>query len=86
MKPLRRSYSKAYLMSLQFDARADDEVVARGDNPPITIEDNAFVSWWKPAWSERIRILCGKPVRVLVNYSPYGPLHLDTQSGWGSSR
>jgi hypothetical protein len=58
---------------------------ATSNNPAIAVEDGAFVSWWQPTCQERIRILCGLPVRVLVNYSLYGPLHVDTQSGWGVS-
>jgi hypothetical protein len=51
---------------------------------PIAVEDGAFMSWWKPTWIERIRIAFGAPVRVQVNYSLYGPLHLDTETRWGA--
>jgi hypothetical protein len=43
------------------------------------------MSWWKPGWWERVRVLFGAPVRVLVNYSAHGPLHLDTEPNWGAS-
>ena len=86
MTPFKHPYSTACLLSLRFEARADDEVIANADNVPIAVEDDGFSSWWKPIWRERIGILCGKPVRVLVNCSLYGPLHLDTHSRWGSSR
>jgi hypothetical protein len=86
MRPFRHPYAKARLVSVRFDAMPDDEIVADADKPPITVEDNAFVSWWKPIWRERIKILCGVPVRVLVNYSSHGPLYLDVSLGWGNSR
>lgn len=86
MRPFRHPYAKARLVSVRFDAMADDEIVADADKLPIAVEDNAFVSWWKPIWQERIKILCGGPVRVLVNCSSHGPLYLDVSLSWGSSR
>jgi hypothetical protein len=88
MTPFRHPYATSRLVSLSFETMASDsdKYVGGPNRPPITVEDNAFVSWWKPICRERLRILCGAPVRVLVNYSLHGPLHLDTQSGWGASR
>ena len=86
MRPLRHPYAKARLVSVRFEAVPDDETVGDIDKLPITVEDNAFVCWWKPIWPERIKILCGCPVRVLVNYSSHGPLYLDVSLGWGCSR
>jgi hypothetical protein len=86
MRPFRHPYAKARLLSVRFDAISDDEILADADKLPITVEDNAFVSWWEPIWRERIMILCGVPVRVLVNSSSHGPLYLDVSLSWGSSR
>jgi hypothetical protein len=86
MRPFRHPYAKARLVSVRFEAAPDDETVGDIDKPPITVEDNAFVSWWKPVWWERIMILCGVPVRVLVNSSSHGPLYLDVSLVWGNSR
>jgi hypothetical protein len=86
MRPFRHPYAKARLVSVRFEAVPYDETARDMDNPPITVEDNAFVSWWKPIWCERIKILCGVPVRVLVNSSSHGPLYLDVSLSWGSSR
>ena len=84
MRCLQHPYARARLTSLRFEsAPAVTEPAA--SRPPIVVEDNAFVSWWQPLWRERLRILCGAPVRVLVNYSLHGPLHLDTKSRWGVS-
>lgn len=87
MRPLARAFTTAVLEQLRFEAlpSPDDRPFAATDRPPIAIEDNAFASWWQPTWLERLRILCGAPVRVLVNYSLHGPLDLDTQSRWGAS-
>jgi hypothetical protein len=51
----------------------------------VELEGGSFMSWWNPGWWERIRLLFGAPVRVLVNYCDRGPLHLDTEPDWGDS-
>ena len=86
MRPIARDFTTATLESLRFEAlpSPDDRRCAAMIRPPIAIEDGAFASWWQPTWMERFRILCGAPVRVLVNYSLHGPLDLDTQSRWGA--
>jgi hypothetical protein len=86
MRPLRRQSTTATLESLSFKALPlpGDCPAAGPARPPIAIEDNAFSSWWQPTWRERVRLLLGAPVRVLVNYSLHGPLDLDTQSRWGA--
>jgi hypothetical protein len=88
MRPYRHSFATSRLLSLRFEATPRDGEGATlfMSRPPITVEDNAFVSWWRPDVYERIRILHGAPVRVLVNYSLHGPLYLDTELGWGTSR
>jgi hypothetical protein len=53
--------------------------------PEIMSEGGAFMSWWKPSPWERIRLLCGANVRVMVNYGDHGPLNLDTMGEWGLS-
>ena len=84
MRCLGHPYARARLISLRFEA-APNVMPAEAGYPPIAVEDGAFVSWWRPTWRERLQILCGVPVRVLVNYALYGPLHLDARSGWGHS-
>lgn len=88
MRPYRHPFATSQLLSLHFEAKPQDseEPPVRLGHGPITVEDNAFVSWWQPTLRERIRILCGASIRVLVNYSLHGPLYLDTESGWGTSR
>jgi hypothetical protein len=53
--------------------------------PEIMPDGGAFMSWWKPSPWERIRLLCGANVRVMVNYGDHGPLNLDTMGEWGLS-
>jgi hypothetical protein len=52
---------------------------------PIVVEDEAFISMWRPSLRDRLNVALGAPVRVLVNYSVHGPLHVDTERGWGTS-
>jgi hypothetical protein len=86
MTPISRRYTPARLIAMNFESapRNGDPPSACPSAPPIVVEDGAFMSWWKPGWLERIKLLCGAPVRVKVNYSLYGPLHLDTESTWGA--
>jgi hypothetical protein len=46
--------------------------------PEIMPDSGAFMCWWRPSLWERIRLLCGANVRVMVNYSDHGPLNVDT--------
>lgn len=87
MRPYRHPYATSRLLSLRFEAatRDGEEPIPHVGHLPITVEDNAFVSWWQPELLERIRIVCGAPVRVLVNYSNGEPLRVDTGSGWGTT-
>jgi hypothetical protein len=48
--------------------------------PPVSAEDGSVVSMWRPRWHERVRLALGAPVRIILNFGPYGPLHVDTQS------
>jgi hypothetical protein len=86
MRPIRIDDADVCLTSIRFEALSRDgsQPITCWSGPPITVEDGAFMSWWKPTWIERLRIMCGAPVRVLVNYSLYGSLHLDTESRWGA--
>jgi hypothetical protein len=51
----------------------------------IMPQGEAFMSWWRPSLWERVRLLCGANVRVMVNYSDHGPLNVDTMGEWGLS-
>lgn len=87
MKPISNHPSAtAKLMTVRFEAGPleGNQAVTQTNCPPIAVEDGAFMSWWRPSWRERLRLLCGAPVRVMVNYSLHGPLHLDTESAWGA--
>ena len=84
MKPLQHPYATATLLSLRFYA-APARAVSGDRGLQVAVEDNAFVSWWRPFWRERLRILCGAPIRVLVNYSDGGPLRVDIGSSWGNA-
>jgi hypothetical protein len=44
----------------------------------IMLDGGAFISWWRPSLWERLRLLCGSSVRVMINYSD-GPLRVDTE-------
>lgn len=72
-----------HLQSISFAACEVDEGNARDIS--IIVEDGAFVSMWRPSLRERARLAFGAPVRVLVNYSVHGPLHVDTERCWGTS-
>jgi hypothetical protein len=83
MKPIAFGEARCRLLNITFAAR---EVCEHPTAPdiPIVIEDRAFVSTWLPSLRERLRLALGAPVRVLVNYSVHGPLHVDTERGWGT--
>jgi hypothetical protein len=51
---------------------------------PVNVEDGSVVSMWRPLWRERVRLALGAPVRIILNFGPYGPLHVDTKSEWTS--
>ena len=85
MKPILFGESNYRLSNITFVARGVGEQITASDIP-IVIEDRAFVSMWLPSLRERLRLALGAPVRILVNYSAHGPLHVDTERGWGSSR
>jgi hypothetical protein len=51
--------------------------------PAVLIDGAAFMCWWKPSVFERLRLLFGASVRVMVNYSD-APLAVDTMPEWGS--
>jgi hypothetical protein len=84
MKPIAFGEANRRLSNITFAARGVGEQDT-APNIPIVIEDGAFVSMWLPSLRERLRLAFGAPVRVLVNYSAHGPLHVDTERGWGTS-
>jgi hypothetical protein len=83
MTPIASGEAHFRLLNITFAARGIGEQPT-APNIPIVIEDRAFVSMWLPSLRERLRLALGAPVRVLVNYSVHGPLHLDTERGWGT--
>jgi hypothetical protein len=83
MKPIAFGEANRCLSNITFAAcgvREQDTA----HNIPIVIEDQALMSMWLPSLRERLRLAFGAPVRVLVNYSVHGPLHVDTVRGWGT--
>jgi hypothetical protein len=84
MKPIGFGEANYRLLNITFAARGVGEERTAPDIP-IVIEDRAFVSMWRPSLRERLKLALGAPVRVLVNYSVHGPLHVDTEGGWGTS-
>jgi hypothetical protein len=84
MKPTEFGEANHCLLNITFAARGVGEEHAT-PNIPIVIEDRAFVSMWLPSLRERLKLALGAPVRVLVNYSVHGPLHVDAEAGWGTS-
>lgn len=75
----------ALLDEIDFKTRPCALQDIRLPKPEIMLDGGAFMSWWKPSLWERVRIICGANVRVMVNYSDHGPLNLDTMSEWGLS-
>jgi hypothetical protein len=83
MKPIAFGETNYRLLNITFAARE----IGEQDTPyniPIVVEDQAFVSMWLPSLRERLRLVLGAPVRVLVSYSVHGPLHVDAECGWGT--
>lgn len=81
MKPIASGKANGRLLSITFAAcenRSTPDI-------PIVIEDDAFVSMWLPSIRDRLRLAFGAPVRVLVNYSVHGSLHVDAAGDWGIS-
>ena len=83
MKPIAFGEADRRLLSIAFATSAVDEQDT-APNIPIVVEDQAFVSMWHPSLRDRLKVALGAPVRVLVNYSVRGPLHVDTERGWGT--
>jgi hypothetical protein len=83
MKPIALGEVNSRLVSITFAA---DGICEQHTGPdiPIVVEDEAFVSMWRPSLRDRLRLALGAPVRVLMNYSLHGPLHVDTECGWGT--
>jgi hypothetical protein len=84
MKPIAFGEVNRCLSNITFAARGVGEQDT-APNIPIVIEDQAFVSMWRPSLRDRLKVALGAPVRVLVNYSVHGPLHVDTERVWGTS-
>ncbi|MEA2833480.1 MAG: hypothetical protein QOG66_1682 [Methylobacteriaceae bacterium] len=84
MKPLTTGEADAWLEKLELTMRAADGA-STSAAIPIAAEDDACVAMWRPTWRERLRVAFGAPIRVLLNYSLHGPLHVDTEAGAGAS-
>jgi hypothetical protein len=84
MKPIASGEAHGRLLSITFAAGSIWEHPTAPDIP-VAVEDEALVSMWRPSLRERLRLVLGAPVRVLVNYSAHGPLHVDAEAGWGTS-
>jgi hypothetical protein len=83
MKPLTTGEADAWLEKLELTMRAADGVGASAAIP-VAAEGNACMAMWHPTWRERLRVAFGAPIRVLLNYSLHGPLHVDTEAGAGA--
>jgi hypothetical protein len=83
MKPLRTGEAGAWLEKLELTMRAADGAGASAAIP-VAAEGNACTAMWRPSWRERLRVVLGAPIRVLINYSLHGPLHVDTEAGAGA--
>ena len=82
MRPLKFPEADSSLSSISFTLI---ERVEQNSVVPIAVERASFIAMWSPTIRERARLLFGAPVRVLVNYSTHGPMHLDTERRWGDS-
>lgn len=40
-----------------------------------------FISWWKPSFIERLRILFGRPLRLTIFSSAHPPVCIDCEKG-----
>jgi hypothetical protein len=83
MKPLTTGEADAWLEKLELTMHAADRAGAPAAIP-VAAEDNACMAMWRPSWRERLRVAFGAPIRVLINYSLHGPLHVDTEAGAGA--
>lgn len=48
-----------------------------GDGMEVDVKDDMMISYWKPSWVERIKILLGKPVRLCVIGSIHPSVGID---------
>jgi hypothetical protein len=85
MKPLRICETDAWLDDVRLTFReAAFPMTGATNGIPVATEDNSCVSMWAPTWRERLRVAFGAPIRVLLNYSPHAPLHVDAEGGWAA--
>ena len=74
----------ALLDTINFRTRSVAERNEMFPRSEVMLDGGAFMSWWRPSLWERLRLLCGANVRVMINYSD-GPLRVDTEPTAGDS-
>jgi hypothetical protein len=83
MKPLRTGEADAWLEKLE-PAMCAANGAGTSAAIPVAAEGDACMAMWRPSGRERLRVAFGAPIRVLINYSLHGPLHVDTEAGAGA--
>jgi len=49
-------------------------------------DDGLKYSWWRPTWSERLRLILGWPVRLCLVSEKHPPVSVDVEERmWGPS-
>lgn len=46
---------------------------------PVTSHDGVMYSYWKPAWTDRLKILVGRHVKLSVVGNSHPPVWIDTE-------
>ena len=85
MRSLKTDATDAWLTKIAVTWSATAEPASGAPQIAVATEDGACISMWRPNRRERLRLALGAPVRVLMNFSLHGPLHLDTEAGFGAS-
>ena len=78
MKPIK---TDATTSTLGAPKGWNEERYGRCDSLPIAHGDGFCASYWRTTWKERLFVLLGRPIRLVVSVSPGGhpPVYLDTE-------
>jgi len=76
MKPIRKQHTTRILGAPKgWDAATQGEC----SELPITDSDGHMFSYWQPSWKDRVRILFGRTIRLVVIGYSHPPVALDTE-------
>jgi hypothetical protein len=75
MTPISNELTSVVLGAPQgWNARAKGPCVGL----PVAMDDGNFYSYWRATWRERLAILFGTPIRLIVAGQAHPPVTLDT--------